>query len=69
MKEKILKIILGNILKNVNNPTNKRKGFSNVWDIRSFTTYRKSVEEENKYFSDFGNRKINYYGKNYFPRN
>ena len=65
MKEKILKIILGNILKNMNNPTNKRKGFSNVWDIRSFTTYRR----ENKYFPDFGNRKINYYGKNYFFRN
>ncbi len=58
---------LGNILKNMNNPTNKRNAFSNVWERRrSYSTYRRSFEEENKYFPDFGNRKINYYGKNYF---
>ena len=58
---------LGNILKNMNNPVNKRKFFSNDWNRRrSYSTYNRSVEEENKYFPDFGNRKINYYGKNYF---
>ena len=59
---------LGNLLKNKNNPANKRKVFSTDRERRrrSYSTYKRSVEEENKYFPDFGNRKIHYYGKNYF---
>ena len=58
---------LGNLLKNKNNPVNKRKIFSNDGERRrSYSTYKRNVEEENKYFPDFGNRKIYYYRKIYF---
>ena len=58
---------LDNILKNIRDPFNKRRDLNDgLRNTRSYSTDRRTSYEKNKYYPDFGFRKINYYNKSYF---
>ena len=58
---------LEKIFKRIGNLTNKRNALSiNFNGGRSYSVDKGNNYEKNKYFLDFGIRKVNYYNKNYF---